>query len=79
MWRVVLRLFFIHPALSISLVFIGVALVVFAVYGLGNTWRMLRRGGSARGPHSVDLGWGGALGHYTEADEDPFGMPPGGG
>lgn len=73
------RLFLIHPALSICLVAAGIGMLFLAFYGLGNAWRLLRRGGRSRNVDNIDLGWGGAMGHYTEADEDEFGMPSGGG
>lgn len=79
MWRVVVRMFLIHPAVSICLALAGFGMVFLAWFGLGNAWRLLRQSSRRNGIDQIDLGWGGAMGHYTEADEDPFGMPPGGG
>ena len=67
------RLFSIHPAISICAVFLGIAMVVLAFYGLGNTWRLLRRGRRKVPFGEIDLGWGGAMGHYTEVEDDTSG------
>ena len=64
----------IIAANGIFIIFIvlGAAVLgVLAIYGVMNSWRLLRRESSPDSSGYIDLGWGGWLmGHYTDADED---------
>jgi hypothetical protein len=69
-YDLLVRLFTIHPAVSLCVVFVLLGMALMAWYGLGNAWRLARRGQRVEPFGEIDLGWGGAMGHCRPADED---------
>ncbi len=78
LWRLIL----FHPAVAVCTVAAVLAMVPLALYGVGNAWRLYLRPRRNLPGGECDLGWGGALTHYTAADDDALcglmGTPEGG-
>jgi hypothetical protein len=66
----IVRVYNAEPFFIVYIIMVALALGMLALYGVMNTYRIIRRGSSRDSSDFMDMGWGGWLmTHYTKQDE----------